>query len=58
MLAAWSRKHIAMAGRLGSGPALGPKCRRFHASWVARRAVDTEMTRRLDGYGCSHLQPR
>ena len=24
MLAAWSRKHIAMAGRLGSGPALGP----------------------------------
>jgi hypothetical protein len=25
MLAALSRKHIAMAGRLGSGPALGPK---------------------------------
>jgi len=24
MLAALSRKHIAMAGRLGSGPALGP----------------------------------
>jgi uncharacterized protein (TIGR02285 family) len=27
MLAASSRKHIAMAGRLGSGPALGPKTR-------------------------------
>ncbi len=26
MLAASSRKHIAMTGRLGSGPALGPKC--------------------------------
>ena len=25
MLAASSRKHIAQAGRLGSGPALGPK---------------------------------
>ena len=25
MLAALSRKHIAMAGRLGSGPALGPE---------------------------------
>jgi hypothetical protein len=25
MLAALSRKHIAMAGRLGSGPALGPQ---------------------------------
>jgi hypothetical protein len=25
MLAASSRKHIAMTGRLGSGPALGPK---------------------------------
>jgi len=25
MLAALSRKHIASAGRLGSGPALGPK---------------------------------
>ena len=25
MLAALSRKHIAMTGRLGSGPALGPK---------------------------------
>jgi len=25
MLAALSRKHIAKAGRLGSGPALGPK---------------------------------
>jgi hypothetical protein len=25
MLAASSRKHIALAGRLGSGPALGPK---------------------------------
>jgi hypothetical protein len=25
MLAAWSRKSIAMAGRLGSGPALGPQ---------------------------------
>ena len=25
MLAALSRKHIAMAGRLGSGPALGPR---------------------------------
>jgi len=24
MLAALSRKHVAMAGRLGSGPALGP----------------------------------
>ncbi|RZL37002.1 MAG: class A beta-lactamase-related serine hydrolase, partial [Rubrivivax sp.] len=24
MLAAWCRKHIAMAGRVGSGPALGP----------------------------------
>jgi hypothetical protein len=27
MLAALSRSHIAMAGRLGSGPALGPKAR-------------------------------
>jgi hypothetical protein len=26
MLAALSRKHIAMTGRLGSGPALGPEC--------------------------------
>ena len=25
MLAALSRKHIAMAGRLGGGPALGPQ---------------------------------
>ncbi len=25
MLAAWSRKHIARTGRLGSGPALGPQ---------------------------------
>jgi len=25
MLAAWNREHIAYAGRLGSGPALGPK---------------------------------
>ena len=25
MLAALSRKHIAIAGRLGSGPALGPE---------------------------------
>jgi hypothetical protein len=25
MLAALSHKHIAIAGRLGSGPALGPK---------------------------------
>ncbi len=25
MLAALSRKHIAMSGRLGSGPALGPQ---------------------------------
>ena len=24
MLAAWNREHIAYAGRLGSGPALGP----------------------------------
>ena len=32
MLAAFSRKHIAMAGRLGGGPALGPgrtTCRVF-----------------------------
>jgi len=28
MLAASSRKHIAHAGRLGSGPALGPTCPR------------------------------
>jgi hypothetical protein len=27
MLAASSRKHIAKAGRLGSGPALGPEYR-------------------------------
>jgi len=29
MLAALSRKHIAMTGRLGSGPALGPEYSRF-----------------------------
>ncbi len=28
MLAALSRKHIALAGRLGSGPALGPNAPR------------------------------
>ena len=28
MLAAWSGKHVAMAGRLGSGPALGPNAAR------------------------------
>jgi len=28
MLAASSRKHIAIAGRLGSGPAPGPKAER------------------------------
>jgi len=27
MLAALSREHIALAGRLGSGPALGPEYR-------------------------------
>ena len=25
MLAGWTGKHIAMAGRFGSGPALGPQ---------------------------------
>jgi predicted PurR-regulated permease PerM len=32
MLAALSRKHIALAGRLGSGPALGPKLRTLEMS--------------------------
>ena len=37
MLAASSRKHIAMAGRLGSGPALGPQ------SWCSHnRAMSTQ----------------
>ncbi len=31
MLAALSRNHIAPAGRLGSGPALGPKTHIFYA---------------------------
>jgi len=31
MLAASSRKHIAIAGRLGSGPALGPEYGRLRA---------------------------
>jgi hypothetical protein len=29
MLAGLTGKHIGQAGRLGSGPALGPKCIRF-----------------------------
>jgi hypothetical protein len=32
MLAALSRKHIAMTGRLGSGPALGPQIHHHRAS--------------------------
>jgi hypothetical protein len=32
MLAAFGRKHIAMAGRLGSGPALGPHLVQPHNS--------------------------
>ena len=37
MLAAWSRKHIAMAGRLGSGPALGPNTLFIDCGWRAPR---------------------
>ena len=41
MLAALSRKHIAMAGRLGSGPALGPKA-------TERNTVNTVATSLLN----------
>ncbi len=34
MFAALSRKHIALAGRLGSGPALGPKTNDCQPTYV------------------------
>jgi len=39
MLAASSRKHIASAGRLGSGPALGPQ--NPHAPLSVQALVNT-----------------
>jgi hypothetical protein len=40
MLAASSRKHIASAGRLGSGPALGPEYARFVRRGYRERGMD------------------
>ncbi len=40
MPAALSREHIAIAGRLGSGPALGPKCAGFMRRGCRERGMD------------------
>ena len=40
MLAASSREHIASAGRLGSGPALGPQHRDFMHRECRERGMD------------------
>jgi len=44
MLAASNRKHIAIAGRLGSGPALGPECQVSCADGSCMQIQITEIT--------------
>src|SRR5437868_14447242 len=55
MLAALSRKHIASAGRLGSGPALGPQDPRFKRCGWRKPAWTTDMARITASVYSSHV---